>query len=89
MLVRAQRRFEEQIAAATTALADVLLYGSSETQQASVEVFKTLGEVLTEVSRSSKQGSPEIVKAYQGASLNLGDKVVAWRRAAQADLGVV
>jgi hypothetical protein len=42
LLVRSQRRFEEQYGAATTALGKILLYGSSETQDAAVAVFKTL-----------------------------------------------
>jgi hypothetical protein len=88
LLVRAQRRFEEQIAATTTALGNVLLYGSSETQQAALALFKTLGEKLTEVGGSGKHGSRDVRNAYDAASLDLGNKVVEWRSAAQADLGM-
>lgn len=87
LLVRAQRRFEDQIAQAAGALGSILLYGSSETQQAALDVFRPFGEKLMEVGHSGKQGSPEVVKAYEAATLDLGDKVVAWRKAAQADLG--
>ncbi|HEY1634825.1 MAG TPA: hypothetical protein VGF64_08710 [Acidimicrobiales bacterium] len=88
MLARAQRRFEEQHAVVTAALGHILLYGSSETQQAAAAVARTLGEQLTEVGRAGKVGSPDILRAYDQASTNLGNKVVAWRQSAQADLGI-
>lgn len=87
-LVRSQRRFEEQVAAATSSLSSILLYGSTETQNAAIEVFRTLSAKLAEVSRSGKQGSKEIRAAYEIASAEVGDKVVVWRQAAQADLGL-
>lgn len=87
-LMRAQRRFEEQLAAVTAALSTVLLYGSTETQEAALGLFKVLGEKLTEAGRSGKQGSAEVRRVYEAASLDLGDRVVAWRRAAQRDLDV-
>ena len=87
LLMRAQRRFEDQVAAATAALSDVLLYGSSETQEAALVMARTLAEKLGEIVRNGKQGSLAGQKAYAAASLDLGEKVVAWRKAAQADLG--
>jgi hypothetical protein len=87
-LVRAQRRFEEQNAGAAGALSSILLYGSSETQQAAVSVAGTLGKQLSAVASSGNQGSPEVFTAYGSASVDLGNAVVAWRKAAQADLGM-
>jgi hypothetical protein len=88
MLVRTQRRFEEQNAVVVAALGHILLYGSSETQQAAAAVARTLGEKLAEVGRAGKVGSPEVSRAYEQASADLGDRVVAWRKAAKADLGI-
>jgi hypothetical protein len=89
LLVRSQRRFEEQMAATTTALGDILLYGSSETQEAAIALFRTLAEKLREIGSSGKQGSPEARTAYDAASQDVGDKVVTWRKCAQADLGML
>jgi hypothetical protein len=88
MLARAQRRFEEQIAVVAAALGHILLYGSSDTQRAAAAVARTLGEKLTEVGRAGKVGSPEILRAYEEASADLGDQVVAWRQSAKVDLGL-
>lgn len=87
LLVRAQRRFEEQHAAAIAALHDVLLYGSSETQEAALEVFRAVGRCFTEASQAGKQGSEAVKRRVGELSGELGDAVVAWRRSAQADLG--
>lgn len=87
LLVRAQRRLEEQHAAAITALHGVLLYGSSETQEAALEVFRTVGQCLTEASQAGPQGSEAMKRQVCELSGKLGDAVVTWRRSAQADLG--
>jgi hypothetical protein len=87
-LFRAQRRFEEQNAVVAAALGHILLYGSSETQRAAAAVARMLGEKVAEVGRAGKVGSSEIVRAYEQASADLGNEVVAWRKAAKADLGM-
>ena len=86
-LVRAQRRLEEQHAAAIAALHSVLLYGSSETQEAALEVFRAVGRCFTEASQAGKQGSEAVKRRVCELSGELGDAVVAWRWSAQADLG--
>lgn len=83
--MRAQRRLEDGVAAAAAALSNVLLYGSADTQTAAIEVFTTLGEKLGELGRC-KQGSIQAKRVHERASGELGDRVVAWRNAAQADL---
>lgn len=88
LLMRAQKRFEEQIAASAGALSSVLLYASSDTVDAAVDLYRTFSERLTEVGHSGRQGSPEAQSAYDVASLEIGNKAVVWRRAAQADLGL-
>ncbi len=88
MLVRAQRRYEEQTAVVTAALGHILLYGSAETQQAAAAVARTLGEKVAHVRQAGKVGSAEVVGAYEQASVVLGNRVVAWRKEAKADLGI-
>ncbi len=87
LLVRAQRRFEEQVAATTAALGNVLLYGSLETQETALALFKTLGEQLAQAGSAGNPGSAASFSAFEAASLEFGNKMVAWRKAAQADLG--
>lgn len=87
LLVRAQRRFEDEMAHVTAALSNVLLYASSETQAAALDVFRTFGEKLTEAGRGGKPGSLQMAKAYENASVEIGRKVVVWRTSAAADLG--
>ena len=87
LLMRAQRRFEDQVASSAAALGSVLLYGSSDTQQAAVKLYKTLGKKLIELGRCG-QGSREARSVFDEASLDIGDKAVLWRAAAQADLAV-
>jgi|NGEPerStandDraft_6_1074524.scaffolds.fasta_scaffold17502_1 hypothetical protein len=87
-LMRAQKRFEDQVAATTAALSSVLLYGSTETQEAAIALFKVFGEKLKEVGESGTDASPRVRKIYEEVSLELGGKMVAWRRAAQLDLTI-
>ncbi|MCU4184872.1 hypothetical protein K6U06_10920 [Acidiferrimicrobium sp. IK] len=86
-LFRAQRRFEEQVVAMTEAMTCVFLYGSGETQTAGVAVVEALHKALQELCRC-KQGSAEAAAAFTRLSPQLGTPVAAWRRSAQADLGV-
>lgn len=83
--MRTQKRLEENYAALVSSLSAVMLYTSTETQQAALAVFKTLGERLTDAG-SRRPGAA--MNAYlEQASLDVGDAVVVWRKAAQADLG--
>lgn len=87
-LVRAQKRFEKQGAAFNGALSGCLLYGSKETQEAAVDVFRAAGERFQELAASGRQGSPSVKAAYEAASVEVGQKVVRWRQSAQADLAL-
>jgi hypothetical protein len=51
-------------------------------------VGRTLANELTAVGQGGKVGSPTVYRAYEEASVDLGNKVVAWRKAAQGDLGM-
>jgi hypothetical protein len=84
--MRTQKRMEEHYATLAGALANVLLYGSDETQTAALEVLKTLGEKGQEIGAAGKPGTPKMASVVDEASLDVGDKGVAWRRAAQTDL---
>ena len=64
----------------------VLLYGSSGTQEAALEVFRAVGRCFTEVSQAGKQGSETVKRRVCELSGELGDAVIAWRWSAQADL---
>lgn len=86
LLMRSQRRLEEQMALSAAALGNVLLYGSSETQQAAIDLFNALSGKLIELGSAGPQGSPKVRDFYDKASLDIGDKVVIWRAAAQEDL---
>lgn len=86
-LTRAQRRFEEATTTATAALTSVLLYASSDAQQAAIELYRTVGEELIRVGAGGKQGSPRAVKLYTQASAHVGDKMTCWRQAARDDFG--
>lgn len=86
LLFRTQRRFEEAMQALAASMPAVLLHGSDETQAAALEVLRTLAEKARGIGRIGKGGSPEIVRYMEAASLDIGDKVVAWRKSAQADL---
>jgi hypothetical protein len=87
-LTRAQRRFQSELSSTIAAVSNVLLYGSYETQVAAIRVVETLGQKLKEGGGAGKQGSPEVRRAYDSASAELGEMVVVWRKAAQADLGL-
>jgi hypothetical protein len=87
-LVRAKRRVEEQSGNLTSALHGVLLFGSHETQEVAISVVDLLAQRLTAMGRSGKQGSEKVRHAYASASVDVGDRFVAWRKAAQADLGL-
>jgi hypothetical protein len=87
LLVRAQRNLEEQNRNVLAALSDILLYGSTETQDAAKAVFLVLGEQLKKLG-DTKQGSPHAQQVFDEISPVLGVAVVAWRCAAQDDLGI-
>lgn len=84
--MRTQRRFEEAIANSATSLSNVLLYASTETQNAAIGLFETLGAKLVAISNAGPQGSLEVKAACEKLSLDIGDRAVLWRAAARADL---
>jgi hypothetical protein len=57
-LMRTQRRFEEQTTAVMAALSTVLLYASTEMQEASASLLRAQTEGLAEIGRCER-GSPE------------------------------
>jgi hypothetical protein len=85
-LMRSQRRFEEQTTAVMAALSTVLLYASTEMQEASASLLRAQTEGLAEISHHER-GSPEATDAQARAGVPFGQAFVAWRKAAQADLG--
>lgn len=87
-LMRTQRRLEEASAAMIEAFADLLLYGSTETHETAVAVVNALVTASRELS-GHKQSSPTLAPELERLSLDVGDAVVMWRKAAQADLGAV
>lgn len=87
MLMREQRRFENETAAALAALSGVLLYASTDTQKLAIDLYRALGEQFVEIGKQV-QGSSAAKKAVDEGSLKVGDYVVVWRAAAQADLGL-
>jgi hypothetical protein len=86
LLMREQRRFENETAALAATLSDLLLYASTKTQRLAIEVYRTLGDQMIEVGRHG-QGTKAAKIAVDAGSLKIGDCVVAWRAAAQVDLG--
>lgn len=85
-LMRAQRRFEEQTTRVMSSLSTLLLYASTDTQEASATLLRAQTEGLAEISRF-KQGTPEATEAQTRAGGPFGAAFAAWRAAAQADLG--
>ena len=83
LLMRTQRRFEEEMAASAPSLSNVL---RTDTQQAAIELFKTLSAKLVEIGNAGPQGSNDVKVASEKLSLDIGDKAVLWRAAARADL---
>jgi hypothetical protein len=86
LLMRTQRRFEEAMVDSAASLSNVLLYGSTETQKAAIELFETLGSKLSAIGTVGPQGSVEVQFVCEKFSLDIGDKAVLWRAAARADL---
>ena len=86
MLMREQRRFESETAAALAALSTILLHASTETQESAIELYRMFGDQLVELGRH-RQEFQGARKAFDDGSFKIGDYVVAWRKAAQADLG--
>jgi len=88
LLMRAQRRLEEQLAFSAVALSNVFLYGSTETQQAAIELFETMGANIIRLTNSGRQGSTEVKAAGESLALDIGDKGKLWCASAQADLAM-
>jgi hypothetical protein len=84
-LARAQKRFKEQTSLSMASMSTLMLYASTEMQNASKALVRALGDGLAEMSRY-KAGSPEVVEAQQRVGPTFGDAFLAWRNAAQADL---
>lgn len=85
MLMREQRRFEDEASALFATLSNVFLYASTDTQDLAVELYETLGEQLISIGKC-EQGSPAARKAIDEGSTEIGKRMVAWRAAAQADI---
>jgi len=85
-LMRAQRRFEVQTTAVMAALSTVLLYASTEMQEASASLLRAQTDGLAKIGRYER-GSSEATEAQARAGVPFGQAFVAWRKAAQADLG--
>ncbi len=86
-LSRMQRRFQDEFAGLTASLSSVLLYGSTDAQESAVAVLRTLSTEMSGVA-SKKQGSPKAARAFEEVAGGIGEKVVAFRTAAQADLRI-
>ena len=85
MLMREQRRFEDNAPTLFATLSNVLLYASTDTQELAIDLYKTLGAQLIEIGKSD-QGSPAARKAIDEGTDEIDKRMVAWRTAAQADL---
>jgi hypothetical protein len=59
---------------------------SSETQQAAIDLVETLSEKLDIIGNVGPQDSPEVRRAYEEASLDIGDRAVLRRALARTDL---
>lgn len=86
-LSRMQRRFQDEFAGLTASLSSVLLYGSTDAQESAIAVLRTLNTEMSGIA-SKKQGSSEAVRAFDEAAGRIGEKVVVFRKAAQADLRI-
>jgi hypothetical protein len=84
-LARAQKRFEEQTSLSMASMSILMLYASTEMQEASAALVRALGDGLAEMSRC-KPGSPEVLEAQHRVGPTFGEAFLAWRKAAQADL---
>jgi len=86
-LSRMQRRFQDEVAGLTASLSSVLLYGSTDAQESAIAVLRALSTEMSGIA-AKKQGSQDAVRAFDEAAGRIGEKVVVFRKAAQADLRI-
>jgi len=85
--MRAQKKFEEAMFDAVSALSSIYLLGSAEAQQTGKAMLSVLAEQLG-ILGSTKQASPAAQAAFDAAGPLIGDALDAWRQAAKKDLGL-